>query len=337
MEPEKPGKTPRERAEALIRLLVPDWRPTTWQGLWAIRIVLAIIVGLGLLTIAGRPFGITLWDWLKLLVVPAVIAGGGIWFNRQQRGRELEIAELRTQDEALLAYLDVMSQLLTDEKRPLHRAQIGDSLSSVARARTLAVLPRLDGERKARVVQFLYESGLIAKKRPILDLLRADLRGADLLGVGLRGADLNGAHLSGAHLFRADLKWAVLSFADLSGADLRKVDLLEADLWDTDLSGADLWRASLRGARGWSARQLRAAKTPKKPPCQMGRSSEAKPTPMGRPLMSGSKTERTARGTQRTPKPDSRCLMYNSTQRPPVWYIRRGPPGGVMGAYGGPS
>jgi hypothetical protein len=112
VEPEKPGKTPRERAEALIRLLVPDWRPTAWQGLWAIRIVLAIIVGLGLLTVAGRPFGITLWDWLKLLVVPTVIVGGGIWFNRQQRERELEIAERRTQDEALQAYLDVMSQLL---------------------------------------------------------------------------------------------------------------------------------------------------------------------------------------------------------------------------------
>src|SRR5215203_819408 len=208
------------------------------------RLVAWSVVCFALFTIAvyiGYRYDITLWDWLNLLVVAVVIAGVGIWFNRQQRERELEIAEHRTQDEALQAYLDVMSQLLTDEKRPLRRAQIGDSLSSVARARTVTVLPRLDGERKARVVQFLYESGLIAKGRPILDLLRADLRGADLLGVGLRGADLNGAHLSGAHLFRADLKWAVLSF--------------------TDLSGADLWRASLRGARGWSVRQLRAAKT----------------------------------------------------------------------------
>src|SRR5215211_4115587 len=223
------------------------------------RLVAWSVVCFALFTIAvyiGYRYDITLWDWLNLLVVAVVIAGVGIWFNRQQRERELEIAEHRTQDEALQAYLDVMSQLLTDEKRPLRRAQIGDSLSSVARARTVTVLPRLDGERKARVVQFLYESGLIAKGRPILDLLRVDLRGADLLG-----ADLNGAHLSGAHLFRADLKWAVLSFANLSGADLRRVDLLEADLWDTDLSGADLWRASLRGARGWSVRQLRAAKT----------------------------------------------------------------------------
>ena len=34
------------------------------------------------------PYGITLWDWIKLLVVPAVIAGGGLWFNTQQRARE---------------------------------------------------------------------------------------------------------------------------------------------------------------------------------------------------------------------------------------------------------
>jgi hypothetical protein len=189
-----------------------------------------------------------------------MIAGVGIWFNRQQRERELEIAERRTQDEALQAYLDVISQLLTDEKRPLRRAEIGDSLSSVARARTLTVPPRLDGERKALVLQFLYASGLIAKGRPIIDLLRVDLSGAHLSWAGLRGADLEGAHLRDADLFGADLKWTVLSFADLTGADLRKLDLLEAELWDTDLTGAHLWRTSLRGTQGWSVRQLRAAK-----------------------------------------------------------------------------
>jgi Pentapeptide repeats (8 copies) len=228
------------------------------------RLVAWSVVCLALFTIAvyiGYRYDITLWDWLKLLVVPVVIAGVGIWFNRQQRERELEIAERRTQDEALQAYLDVMSQLLTDEKRPLRRAQIGDSLSSVARARTLTVLPRLDGGRKGRVVQFLYEAGLIAKGRPILDLLRADLRGADLNGAGLRGADLNGAHLSGADLRGADLKWADLSFADLSGADLRRVDLLNAVLSGTVLRGADLRRASLRGAQGRTVEQLRAAKS----------------------------------------------------------------------------
>ena len=119
----EPQKSPRELAADLIGLLVPDWRPTARQGLWAIRIVLAIVIVLGLLTLVGQPFGISLWDWLKLLIVPAVIAGDGFWFNRQQCERELEIAgeqrereqwiaNERAQDEALQGYLDGMSQLL---------------------------------------------------------------------------------------------------------------------------------------------------------------------------------------------------------------------------------
>jgi hypothetical protein len=287
----EPEKTPRERAEDLISLLVTDWRPTARQGLWVIRIVLAIVVVLGILTLVGQPFGITLWDWLKLLVVPAVIAGGGIWFNRQQRERELAIAERRTQEEALQAYLDQMSDLLTPNKdRPsLYDKDPPDSLRSVARARTLTVLPRLDGVRKGRVVQFLYESGLIARKRSVLDLQGADLSGADLSGAVLsgaflrsaylRGADLKGADLDGTDLSSADLggayltsadlreanlsaatlRGALLGGADLSSADLRKADLSGADLSGADLSGADLSGADLNQARGWTAEQLRGA------------------------------------------------------------------------------
>ena len=203
------------------------WWPTRRQLLWAGAVV-------GLLAIAiliGYRYGITLWDWIKLLIVPAVIAGGGLWFNRQQRERELEIAreqrdreveiaDQRSQDEALQAYLDGMSQLLTDKDRPLHRAQLGDSLSIVARARTLTVLPRLDCERKARVVQFLYESGLITADRVIVDLRGADLEGANLSGANLglatlRGATLRRAHLYGAHLMEADLGEDDLSEAGL--------------------------------------------------------------------------------------------------------------------------
>jgi len=112
----------------------------------------------------------TLWDWLQLLIIPAVLAGVGLWFNRQQREQELQTADRRAQDEALQAYLDQMSAMLVRPSKDLpslYKARPGDSLSSVARARTLTVLPRLDGRRKARVVQFLYESGLIAENRPI--------------------------------------------------------------------------------------------------------------------------------------------------------------------------
>jgi hypothetical protein len=102
---EQEPKTPRERAEDLIRLLVPDWRPTPQQVVWAIRIG----IFLGLLVAIGYYYEITIWDWMKLLIVPAVIAAGGLWFNRQQRERELHIADQRSQDEALQAYLDEIS------------------------------------------------------------------------------------------------------------------------------------------------------------------------------------------------------------------------------------
>jgi hypothetical protein len=165
------------------------WRPTRQQVLWTSGVIATLTIAI----LIGYGYGITLWDWIKLLVVPAVIAAGGLWFNRQQRERELrtareqreqevEIAERRTQDEALQAYLDQMSTMLIPNKdQPsLYKARPGDGLSSVARARTLTVLPRLDGDRKARVVQFLYESGLIAKNHPILAMSGAYLSGANL-------------------------------------------------------------------------------------------------------------------------------------------------------------
>ena len=161
------------------------WRRLGRQVLWAAGVIVAVSA---VVFIVNRFFvHHPLWDWLKLLIVPAVLAGGGIWFNAQQREREQETAKNRAQDETPQAYLDGMAELLTDRDRPLHRAQVGDSLSSVARARTLTVLSRLNGERKARVVQFLHESGLIAADRLILDLSGANLRGAILDEADLRG------------------------------------------------------------------------------------------------------------------------------------------------------
>jgi uncharacterized protein YjbI with pentapeptide repeats len=154
--------------------------------------------------------------------------------------------------------------LIPNKDQPsLYKARQGDSLSSVARARTLTVLPRLDDGRKGRVVQFLYECGLIAKGRPILALGGADLSKADLIEANLREADLsrvnlNRAMLMEAHLEGSDLKEAFLMSANLYGASLRGADLSgtflnNAVLWEANLVGASLndavlWEANLREA-----------------------------------------------------------------------------------------
>jgi uncharacterized protein YjbI with pentapeptide repeats len=224
----------------------------------------------------------TLWDWLDLLIVPAVLAVGGYLFTRsenqrtqhiaeRQRDVDREIADERRRDDTLQAYLDGMSELLLDENRPLRQSKEGDEVRTLARARTLTVLARLDGSRKGSVVQFLYESGLIARHRTILDesgliekhrpvveltganlngvlLSEAILPGVDLSGSLLEGVNLNDAFLSGANLNRAHLDGAVLSHTDLNGANLYRAHLNGANLSDADLSGADLSEADLSNA-----------------------------------------------------------------------------------------
>jgi uncharacterized protein YjbI with pentapeptide repeats len=243
--PEEPSKTSR----------IPRW-----VGAIAAIALIVGIVGVilfygyqarpGWVGVANKKF----WDYLELLIVPAALAIGVYLLNRAQqererrveeaRGeRELEVENQRAQDEALQAYLDQMSQLLIDKERPLHRSQRGDSLSTVARARTLTVLPRLEGERKGSVLQFLVESNLITKNRLILKL-----KGADLSGAYLRGATLGGADLSGVDLSRADLSGANLSYADLSYANLSNTNLEDTDLWGAKLEHADLSEAHLTSA-----------------------------------------------------------------------------------------
>jgi uncharacterized protein YjbI with pentapeptide repeats len=264
-----------------------SWRPTRRQleragVVAALTFSIIVICGYlfgwkwtGLVADAEYP-NRTLWDWLDLLIVPIVLAIGGYLFNSSQNRRAQEIADQDRQDESLQSYLDNILDMLSDPDQPLHRSWPGDSLSVVARARTLPLLRRLDMGRKRIVVQFLYESGLIAKDRLVVDLDRANLtnaglnelhlKGAHLNGVFLVEASLNGVLLEGASLRRvwmqranlrvanlvgADLRGAFLSGADLRGADLSRADLRrEPDLEEeVDLEGADLSAANLRGAR----------------------------------------------------------------------------------------
>jgi uncharacterized protein YjbI with pentapeptide repeats len=262
------------------------WRPSRRQLLWAGGIAaLAFLI----VVICSYVFGWkwtgfpkqTLWDWLGLLIVPAVLAVGGYLLTERQRAvdREIstqqtktdqELADERRQDDTLQAYLDGMSHLLTD--KDLHSAPPGDSLRTVARARTLTVLSRLGRGRKRSVLEFLYESGLIAQEQALLDgivsLQKADLIKASLSEVDLEGANLKGANMREVNLYHANLRGADLSGAimhetyledaDLQDAILRKANLMDAksdtanleraNLRDANLSGAHLSAAHLSGA-----------------------------------------------------------------------------------------
>jgi hypothetical protein len=283
--------------------------------IWAIRIAVIIIVLLSvllLLYVISLLFDKSLWALLKVLSIPITVGAAVPLLNWLQKKRELDISEAtekarrdseleiedqRAQDEALQAYLDHMSQLVTDKERPLHKARPRDNWSTVARARTFTALGRLDSSRKRSVMQFLYESGLIYKEglvykeqiildegglkeqiivdegglverqHNIVSLKQADLSGADLSGADLRGANLSRANLGGADLsyaalIVADLRGANLSEADLSGADLRGAGLFRANLRGANLRGADLTDANVSEQQLRSAASLEGATMP---------------------------------------------------------------------------
>jgi len=202
----------------------------------------------------------TLWDWLQLLGVPLAVAVAAWYLNMVQQRREERLANRRELDSVLDTYLTQIATLLLHEKLG-NTSDAGKAAQHVARAQTLTVLRRLDGGRKATVVEFLSDSGLL----PVVDLHGADLTGAtrregsDLTNARLSKANLSHASLVAADLALADLTWAILreammprtslAEAKLTWADLTEADLAKADLTSADLSHADLERTYLRGSR----------------------------------------------------------------------------------------
>lgn len=228
------------------------WRPTSKQVLWTVGIILVLVGVLILLRFAyvheWKWTGLvknpsfqkrTLWDWLNLLIVPAVLALGGYFFTRSENRRTQEVAETRAQDEALQAYLDQMGHLLL-EKRLRQSEEDGAEESgeaqTLARARTQTILKRLDACHKRSIVEFLYEAQLIFAGSSVLDLKGVDLSGADL-----RGGNLSDAKLSGANLMATNLRDTNLSRANLNSANLKD---------------ANLSLANLTGAKGLTKEQL---------------------------------------------------------------------------------
>src|SRR5215216_325432 len=196
-------------------------RIRTWLVVLA---VLALVVGMIVYSYADWPgsryIGIAnmkVRDYLELLIVPAALALGVFWLNSRQDKRDqkaqadqveraLDAENQRAQDAALEAYLEQMSQLLTDQERPLLWTQPDDNLSVVAWARTKTVLRRMGPERKGNVLRFVNEAGLINKHRPVFRLSGADLREADLQESFLKYVNLHGADLRGATLTSANLE-----------------------------------------------------------------------------------------------------------------------------------
>jgi hypothetical protein len=130
----------------------------------------------------------TFWDWLQLLIVPAILIGVTLaWSFTQTRGdnkredrriaADQAAAEQARQDATLQVYLARMSGLMLHEK--LYSSNKGAAVRAVARTITFATLRRLDGERNAAVLFFLGDAHLLGQdlRDPRVALDHAPLSG----------------------------------------------------------------------------------------------------------------------------------------------------------------
>ena len=153
-----------------------------------------------------------------------------------------------------------MSDLMSD--RELLESRSGSDARGVARTLTLTTLRRLDGSRKADVVRFLAESGLIDtafRRRPPKCARRSRHDGtnrckaypvsSNAAKVSLRGADLRDLALANARLIRVDLSETDLRDATFENALLIDVRLNASDMRDSSFRRATILGGMLSGGR----------------------------------------------------------------------------------------
>jgi Pentapeptide repeats (8 copies) len=157
------------------------------------------------------------------------------WFTSVKRKNEPMMIPDNEQDAAVQAYVETMSALVLKQELPDTKPD--EEARNRALARTAAVLRSVDVARRAMLIRFLSQSGLVA------------------LGIG---ADLQALNLIGSDLSHLNLGKVRLSEANLSHARLMSVDLRGADLRGANLSGAVLRDASVTQEQVQQARQSKS-------------------------------------------------------------------------------
>lgn len=243
--------------------------------------------------------GKTLWDVISLLIVPAVITSIAALFTRleaqrtemrqsEEKRKQEHLDEVQRQDNEdrfreseLQRYLDRMSELL---EKGLIDSGIVSTLQNVARALTLTSLRRLDGERKAIILRFLYETDLITKRkittkeettgdtkeseestsivvtispgvpRGLILLVDADFSSINAPKISISSSHLSGANFQQANFPNASLSGSLLKSvnfqeANLESASLSRCDLTEANMSDSNLKNAKFYGADLTDAQ----------------------------------------------------------------------------------------
>lgn len=217
-----------------------------------------------------------LWDWMQLLILPILVAAGGLLLDNQIDRREEKRAKNRSDQETLKLYYDQMKTYTPTIKSLLSEiSQIKDTegkkfqsekldkiekeLNNVRpeletiRSLTLTVLDELDSEHKSQVVRYLYNIGVIRLEIPrrinkISDknCIRTSQQGQDNY-LYESAIQLDGVDLSGVNFINRNIKFINFCGVKLKQAKFINSDLSYANINQADLSEANLDRAIFSG------------------------------------------------------------------------------------------
>ena len=202
----------------------------------------------------------TLWDWLDLLIIPAVIAIIGWSYNKADKTKTRRSEEEKAQNETLNLFIQKLTILVT-EKNLLN--DTSGQIKAIARTTINLSFNCLNGERKGQALQFLYESNLI-DNQPIINLVgsnlrnivldeivlsKSEIRGAYFNNASLLDTNLNEANLIGCDFTKANLSGSLTRNLDLSYSDLTEAKLMNMDLTTVNFEGVTLTKANLKGSK----------------------------------------------------------------------------------------
>jgi hypothetical protein len=148
----------------------------------------------------------TLWDWLKLLVIPifVTVVAFGIQTISSREAKQQEVIK---------SYLKDMTDIIKDPKQELKAPRSDDHynlIQDLVGTRTKLALQELEPKQKTQIMTFISDADLQDEIR--------------LNQANLEGADLQYLYLKNASLQKANLKNADLSYANLEGTNLNYVN-----------------------------------------------------------------------------------------------------------------
>lgn len=218
-----------------------------------------------------RQRGTFSWNsWLILLLILLLCIGfvltnlfqaqNARTLSLQTQNAQMQMVREQQRETILQSYLNKISDMLVHDQL-LTKRKASDPAKIAADALTREAFSRLDPDRKAELMRFIYQTKLVSNDSVVLNLKDVDISNAHLGQIDVRDTYLVGANMSGADLHGAILSDTILTFTNLSRANLSKADLHASDMHNTDLTGANLAGANLRDVTGLTADQLAKARS----------------------------------------------------------------------------